>query len=101
MDIESQRKAVTWSNGQTQGALAPTGSAPAATGVNRGAVSRSRESRGMLNKGHTGTSQGNSVMGALSAQFAGLGPISQGGHRRKSKQKTTRKARKTRKHRRN
>jgi len=99
MDIESQRRGVRWPNGQAQGALAPTQVAPAATGVNRGGVGRSKESRGMLNKGHTGTSQGNSVMGALAAQFAGLGPITQGGRGRK--QKKTRKMRKTRKDRRN
>jgi len=99
MDIESQRKGVTWSNGQTQGALAPTQVEGAATGVNRRAVGRSTDPRGIMNRpGYAGRGS-NSVMGALAAQFAGLGPISQGGRGRK--QKKTRKMRKTRKDRRN
>lgn len=86
---------VTWSNGQTQGTLAPTQTAPAATGVNRSSAGRSQNSRGMMNKGHTGTSGGNSTMAALAAQFAGLGPITRGG-RRRTKHRKTRRVRKTR-----
>ena len=81
---------VTWSNGQKNGSLAPTQVAPATTGINRTAAGRSTNTRTMMNKGHSGSSAGNSVMAALSAQFAGLGPITRGGRR---KHRRTRKVR--------
>jgi hypothetical protein len=93
-------RGVTWSNGEAQGALAPTQVAPAATGVNRGAVGRSTDPRGIMNRPGYGGRGSNSVMGALAAQFSGLAPLSRGGRRhRHKKTRKARKNKKTRKHR--